>query len=705
MYDHSRRTLTIASLAVLATFLDTTILYVAFPDITATFSNTSASELSWVLNAYTIVFAAMLIPAGKLADRIGHRKVFLTGSILFTVASMACGLAPSAELLIVFRIVQAVGAAALIPSSLALVMHAFAHDQLPRAVAIWGAAGAVAGALGPTLGAAIVEGLGWRWAFFINLPVGIYTVIAGRKNLHESSDPDTRVPSLVGVVLIAAAAGLLSYSLVGTDDYGWLSVRTLGVLVAGLLVLAVFVVHQRHTKAPALDLDLFRIANFRWANLAMLLFGTAFAALFFGSILFLTDVWDWSVLQAGFGVAPGPVVVGLVAPRAGKLAGRIGQRPLLIAGGILFASCGVLRLVTLGPDINYARDFLPSMLLSGLGVALVFPQLSSVVAQALPPGRAGVGGAVAQAVRQFGGTFGVALTVAFLGAAGAVIDGFDPIWWLIVVGGLGTSTLVLPMRTSTAPAHGTGQPAPSPPSPQENQHEHRRIRRSRHRRQPRPRRRILPHTPRPRREQRCTPAHATSTASTTPASSPCNSTSPPRPTSPRRPNAAATSHCSSTTPASAPAPQPSPTTPSTPHAASSRPTSTDHSPSATPSHPRSPRTAAAPSSTCSPSSHGSACPRPPSTAHPKQPDGRSPTRSAKNSPAQHTQVLGLYVGYMDTDMTAGITAPKPDPVAVANLTLDGIETGAHEVLADDISRHVRSALSGDLLGLYPQLAG
>ena len=359
VYDHSRRTLTIASLAVLATFLDTTILYVAFPDITATFSDTSASELSWVLNAYTIVFAAMLIPAGKLADRIGHRKVFLAGSIVFTVASMACGLAPSAELLIVFRIVQAVGAAALIPSSLALVMHAFAHDQLPRAVAIWGAAGAVAGALGPTLGAAIVEGLGWRWAFFINLPVGIYTVIAGRKNLHESSDPNTQVPSLVGVVLIAAAAGLLSYSLVGTDDYGWLSARTLGVLVAGLVVLAVFVVHQQHTTAPALDLDLFRIANFRWANLAMLLFGTAFAALFFGSILFLTDVWGWSVLQAGFGVAPGPVVVGLVAPRAGKLAGRIGQRPLLIAGGVLFASCGLLRLVTLGPDVNYAARLPP----------------------------------------------------------------------------------------------------------------------------------------------------------------------------------------------------------------------------------------------------------------------------------------------------------------------------------------------------------
>jgi EmrB/QacA subfamily drug resistance transporter len=450
VYEHSRRTLAIASLAVLATFLDTTILYVAFPDITATFSGTSASELSWVLNAYTIVFAAMLIPAGKLADRVGHRTVFLAGSIVFTGASMACGLAPTAELLIVFRVVQAVGAAALIPSSLALVMHAFAHGQLPRAVAIWGAAGAVAGALGPTLGAAIVEGLGWRWAFFINLPVGVYTVIDGRRNLHESSDPETQVPSAVGVILIAGAAGLLSYGLVGTESSGWLSARSLGVLVAGLSVLAAFIAHQQHTKAPALDLDLFRIPNFRWANLAMLVFGTAFVALFFGSILFLTDVWGWSVLQAGFGVAPGPMVVGLVAPRAGKLAGRIGQRPLLILGGVLFAGSGLFRLTMLGPDSQYLRDYFPSMVLSGLGVAFVFPQLSSVVAQALPPGRAGVGGAVAQAVRQFGGTFGVALTIALLGTAGAGAGVYDRIWWLVLTGGLATSLLVLPLRTATA---------------------------------------------------------------------------------------------------------------------------------------------------------------------------------------------------------------------------------------------------------------
>ena len=456
MFAHSNRTLVIASLATLATFLDTTILYVAFPDIAATFTDTGASELSWVLNAYTIVFAALLIPAGKVADRVGHRKVFLAGSALFTGASIACGLAPTAEVLIVFRILQAAGGAALIPSSLALVMHAFAHDQLPRAVAIWGVAGAVAGALGPTLGAAIVEAFGWRWAFFINLPVGLYTIVAGRRALRESSDAETRIPSPVGVVLVAVAAATFSYAVVGSEDVGLTSARTLGLFVAGVVSASLFVLHQRRTEAPVLNLELFRIPNFAWANLAMLVFGTAFSALFLGSILFLTQVWDWSILRAGFGVAPGPIVVGLVAPRAGHVAARIGQRPIVLAGGALFASCGLFRLTMLsGGDPDYLRDYFPSMVLSGLGVGLVFPQLSSIVAQALPLNRRGVGGAALQAGRQLGGTFGVALTIALVGAStgGAdLVASYDDIWWVIVVGGLATSLLVLPTSTAVAPA-------------------------------------------------------------------------------------------------------------------------------------------------------------------------------------------------------------------------------------------------------------
>jgi hypothetical protein len=268
--------------------------------------------------------------------------------------------------------------------------------------------------------------------------------------LKESSDPETRVPSFVGVALIAAAAGLLSYGIVESHDVGWFSGRTLAVLVAGASTLALFVAHQRRTRAPALDLELFRIPNFTWGNLAMLTFGIAFSAMFFGSILFLTDVWGWSILQAGFGVAPGPALVAVVAPRAGKLAGRIGQRPLLIAGGILYALGGLYRVVMLGAESDYVRDYLPSMVLTGLGVALCFPQLSSVVAQALPANRIGIGGAALQAVRQFGGTFGVALTIALLGIPSSVdqaLAAFDRIWWMIVAGGTATSILVLRIRT------------------------------------------------------------------------------------------------------------------------------------------------------------------------------------------------------------------------------------------------------------------
>ena len=451
----TRPTATLAISAVVygAVFLDTSILFVAFPAISSSFAGAGPTTLSWVLNAYTIVFAALLIPAGKIADRLGHRRMFLLGSIVFTVASMACGLATSVEALIAFRIGQAVGAAALIPSSLALVMRAFPPDRVTRAVAIWGAAGGFAGALGPTLGAAVVDGLGWRWAFFINLPVGVVTVVVGRRVLQESSDATVRIPAMLGIALIAAAATVLSYAVVNTEEIGWLNGTTALLTAVGVVLTVAFVLHQRRTPAPALDLELFRVTNFRWGNLAGLVFGAAFSSMFFGSILFLTDVWGWSILAAGFGIAPGPALVALLAPRMGAIAGRLGQRPLLITGGLLYAVGGAWRLVLLDDTPSYLADYLPSMLLTGAGVACIIPQLSSAVAQSVPMSRIGVGGAVLQAVRQFGGTFGVALTIAFLGRPSdlaAALAGFDRIWLIAVIGGLVTSALSVPLVTRPA---------------------------------------------------------------------------------------------------------------------------------------------------------------------------------------------------------------------------------------------------------------
>ncbi|MDH3682543.1 MAG: DHA2 family efflux MFS transporter permease subunit [Acidimicrobiia bacterium] len=447
---HGRLTLGIAALAALATYLDTTILFVAFPDITASFGDSSPSTLSWVLNAYTIAFAALLVPAGKLADRLGHRLAFLVGSATFTVASMACGLAPTVGVLIAARIFQGVGAAILVPSSLALVMAAFPRDKIPQVVAIWGAIGAMSAALGPSLGGLIVDAFGWRWAFFINLPVGVVTIVAGVRFLQESRDPAVRLPSLGGVVLIASAAGALLYGVVESDAVGWASTQTVVVLAAGLLLLGVFVGHQQRTDSPTLDLELFALGNFRWGNLAMFSFSMSFVAMFFGLILFLVNVWEWSILKAGLGVAPGPALAAVLAARFGKLAGQIGQRPLVIVGGVVAAASGLYRVVFLTADVDYLVDFAVPLALSAVAIGLVFPQATSVAVQALPANRVGVGGATTQAVRQFGGSLGVALTIALLGTATATADliaGFDRIWWLVVGGGITTTLFGLPLRT------------------------------------------------------------------------------------------------------------------------------------------------------------------------------------------------------------------------------------------------------------------
>lgn len=452
------RTLTIASLAVMATFLDTTVLFVAFGDIAETFDSVTTADLSWVLNGYTIAIAALLIPAGKFADQVGHKRVFLGGSALFALGSVACALAPSVPMLVAFRVLQAVGGAALIPSSFALVLRAFPRERLPWAIAIWGGSGAVVAALGPTLGAAIVEWSSWRWVFILNLPIEIAALAFGISFLRESKDPSSRVPAFTGVALAAAAGALISLGAVQSDRWGWIDGRTAGAFAAGVVLLGLFVLNQRRTSAPVLDLGLFRIRNFRWANAAILIFGVAFAAMFFGSILFLTEVWGWSTLEAGLGVSPGPVLAGVLTPAAGRLAGRIGQRPLILLGGIAFALAGVWRIVFVETTSNYLVAYLPSMLLTGLGVVLALPPLSSVVGQSLPPTRVGVGGAASQAFRQFGGTFGVALTLALIGSpltADDALAHFDRVWWLFAAGGVVTSLLAVRLDTSGAGAHTT----------------------------------------------------------------------------------------------------------------------------------------------------------------------------------------------------------------------------------------------------------
>gem|GEM_PF-7012302 len=224
------------------------------------------------------------------------------------------------------------------------------------------------------------------------------------------------------MVLLAVAAGTLLYGLVESDNVGWASTQTVVVLLVGAVLMGVFIAHQRSTDSPTLNLELFSLANFRWGNLAMLAFNVSFTAMFFGLVLFLVRVWGWSILEAGLGVAPGPALAAVFAARFGKLAGEIGQRPLVLLGGVVAAISGIYRVVFLTADVDYLLDFAIPLALSAVAIGLVFPQVTSVAVQAVPQNQVGVGGATTQAVRQFGGSLGVALTIALLGTSSGIAD-------------------------------------------------------------------------------------------------------------------------------------------------------------------------------------------------------------------------------------------------------------------------------------------
>ncbi len=438
----------VGRLAAFMVFLDAQVLFVAFDDIRSSFPSVSFTTMSWTLSAYTIALAAALVPSGRMADRFGRRRVFLLGLVAFTLASVLCAFAPTAGLLVVFRVVQALGAAALVPASLALVLSVFPTARVPVAVAVWGAIAALAAAIGPTVGALLVQGWDWRAVFLANVPVGAIALVLGIRLLPESREARQEpFPDPLGILLLAGALTLLALGIVQSDQWGWFSARTVGALVGGLLVLATFIRRTLSAPHPALDLMIFARPSVRWANIATAAFTIGFTAMFFGLIQFMLVVWNYGVVRAGLAMVPGPVVVMVLAPVFGRVAARYGQRALLLPGGLVYAAGGALLLTRLGEDPAYASQVLPASLLAGLGVALVIPQLTSAAVQGLPPDEFAAGAAVNQAIRQLGATFGVALTVALLGTLTptTTADDFLGVWGMLTVCGVLTSAAALPL--------------------------------------------------------------------------------------------------------------------------------------------------------------------------------------------------------------------------------------------------------------------
>jgi MFS family permease len=335
------------------------------------------------------------------------------------------------------------------------VLQTFPRAKIPVAVAIWGAIGAVAGAAGPTLGALVVSNLSWRWAFYINLPVGLISFFLGRAVLPEGREAHPgRLPDPFGVALLAGGIALVTYAIVQTNSWGWGSTQFAFTLLIAATLLGLFVYRCGRVDNPVIHLSLFHVNNFRWANAAMIVFAVGFNAMFLGNVLFLTRVWGYSILRAGLAISVGPLIVAATAPWFGKLAGRIGQRSLVMPGGLLWAAGGVYLIARSTASPDYVGVYLPAVVLTGLGVALCLPQLSSAAVQGLPADQFGAGSAIGQATRNLGSTFGVALVIAFTtGLAGAdALDGFHRVWWLLAACGATVSLLSSRLVRATAPA-------------------------------------------------------------------------------------------------------------------------------------------------------------------------------------------------------------------------------------------------------------
>jgi EmrB/QacA subfamily drug resistance transporter len=435
--------------------LDLFIVNVAFPAISADFAGTGLADLSWVLNAYAIVFAALLVPAGRLADLVGRKRVFLGGLGLFLAASAACGLAPGPWALVGARVVQAVGAALMIPTSLALLLPEFPPRRRAAAVGLWTAGAAVAATIGPTIGGLLVTA-SWRWVFLINLPLGALTALAGARILRESRDPARgRRPDVAGAALLCLGVGALALGIVKGEDWGWASPAFLGAEALAVASLAAVALRSLRHPAPVVEPALLRPRATRAADAGVFLFSMAFFPLLLASVLFMTEVWGYSALEAGLAIAPGPLMVALLSWPAGALAGRFGARRLVLPGVGLFAAACAWWIASAGTTPDYLRDMLPSTILTGAGVALTFPTLAGAAVSALPPERTATGSALFNMSRQIGGVVGIAAFVALLGGGLPDLAGFRAGWALMAAAAL------------AAGAVATLIPAPKPSGPVE----------------------------------------------------------------------------------------------------------------------------------------------------------------------------------------------------------------------------------------------
>jgi EmrB/QacA subfamily drug resistance transporter len=392
--------------------LDNTIVNVALPSIERDL-HMSISSLEWVVTAYALTFAALLITGGKLGDYYGRRKMFTLGLAIFTLSSLACGLAPNPGFLIGARAVQGAGSALMNPATLSIITATFAPRERGRAIGIWAGVSAMALSIGPLLGGLIVDNLNWNWIFFVNVPIGVLGIVVSELVIRESRDTSLE-QSIDFPGLVTSGLGLLAlcYALIEGNKHGWTSPEILGLFAAAVALLVAFVLVELHQRLPMLDLSLFRISSFAGANVVALLVSLGMFGVFFFVSLYIQNILGYSPTKAGAAFLPMTLLIIVVAPIAGNLSDRVGGR-WLMGGGMTLVGISLLLYQRVGLHSSYSI-LLPAMLLGGIGMAMTMSPMTSTAMASVPVDKAGVGSGVLNSFRQVGGSLGIALMGAIL---------------------------------------------------------------------------------------------------------------------------------------------------------------------------------------------------------------------------------------------------------------------------------------------------
>ena len=440
---HAWATVAVVAMATFQVAMTLSAVFVVFVDLGDYFPDASNAELSWAINAFTIVSASTVVLGAAIGDQWGRKRIALLGTALFAAGSVVAGTAPGVGILIVGRCIQALGAALSGPSSLALVLEAFPFEKRGIAIGVFTMGGGLAAAAGPAVGGLIVEHLGWRWAFLVVVPIGLLSVAVGAVIFEESYGVRReRLPDPIGSLMLMFGVGSLILALVQTDEWGWLDSRTIMATGVGVLLITTLLMRSAHHPAPIIDLTLYRHRSFRAGNAGIATFAASFFTMQFAAIFFLTEVWGYEIGRAGLLASPFFLATGLMGPVAGRMVDRTGPRPIVATGAALWTVAILVLSLVIGdePDIGL---WLVVVVAGGIGSGLFWGSAPTLAVEELAGPEFARASGINQTMQNTGNALAIAIAITLLGSDPSLSD-FRPVFAMIV--GVGALSAVVAWR-------------------------------------------------------------------------------------------------------------------------------------------------------------------------------------------------------------------------------------------------------------------